>query len=190
MRNDGASIDVVTGVMTSLDATDRDLVVLVDERDVPIGAAPKLDVHRDGLLHRAVSVMLFDDSGRALLQQRALTKYHSPGLWSNTCCGHPTPGESPVDAARRRLREEMGIDGCALARVGAFMYRADVSGGLVEHELDHVFVGRWSGQPMPNVDEVGDWRWQSPASLRRELAEHSAEYTVWLSRVLETASSC
>jgi isopentenyl-diphosphate delta-isomerase len=176
--------------MTSIGATDRDLVVLVDERDAPLGVASKLDVHRDGRLHRAVSVMLFDNRGRTLLQLRAATKYHSPGLWSNTCCGHPAPGESPIDAACRRLREEMGIAGCDLTSAGAFTYRANVAGGLVEHELDHVFVGRWNGRPVPNVDEVGDWRWQSPTSLHRELKSNAAEYTVWLSSVLKTARGC
>ena len=137
--------------------TDADALVLVDGDDVPLGTAPKLDVHRDGRLHRAVSVLLFDDDGRVLLQRRAAAKYHSAGLWANTACGHPRPGETVLDAARRRLRAEMGIDAPALTVAGRFVYRAQLDAGLVEHELDHVVVGRWSGMPNPDAGEVSSW---------------------------------
>ena len=164
--------------------TSGDLVILVDERDRPLGTAPKLDVHRDGRLHRAVSVVLFDSDERILLQRRSEAKYHSPGLWSNTCCGHPTPGESVSRAAHRRLLAEMGIGDCELRPAARFIYRANLTNGLLEHELDHLFVGRWAGDPVPNPSEVSEWRWMSVTSLRRDLAANAANYTAWLDPVI------
>jgi isopentenyl-diphosphate Delta-isomerase len=161
--------------------------VLVDEHDAPVGIAPKLDVHHDGRLHRAVSVVLFDDAGRVLLQRRAMSKYHSAGLWSNTCCGHPTPGESVIDAAHRRLRGEMGIVGCDLRDVGSFIYREETTEGLIEHELDHVVVGTWTGEPQPDAREVAAWRWVTLERLTSDLATNARWYTVWLERVLAIA---
>ena len=161
-----------------------ELVVLVDHRDTPIGVAPKLAAHRDGLLHRAVSVVLFDDADRVLLQRRAAGKYHSALLWSNTCCGHPRPNESSHDAARRRLREEMGVAGCRLESAGRFVYRADVLGALVEFEVDHVYLGRWSGTPRPESREVAAWRWCTLDELVRDLAISPRSHTVWLPKVL------
>jgi len=117
------------------------MLVRVDEHDQEIGVVEKMSAHREGVLHRAFSVFVFDRSGRLLLQRRALDKYHSGGLWSNTCCSHPGPGERPIDAAHRRLEEEMGFD-CPLTGGYAFTYRVDVGNGLVEHEFDHVFVGQ------------------------------------------------
>ena len=167
--------------------TDADALVLVDGDDVPLGTAPKLDVHRDGRLHRAVSVLLFDDDGRVLLQRRAAAKYHSAGLWANTACGHPRPGETVLDAARRRLRAEMGIDAPALTVAGRFVYRAQLDAGLVEHELDHVVVGRWSGMPSPDAGEVSSFDWVDPDDLARELRAHPERYSAWLPSVLATA---
>lgn len=164
-----------------------ELVLLVDSTDVVVGVAPKLDVHRDGQLHRAVSVMLFDDRGWALLQRRANDKYHSPGLWSNTCCGHPRPGESIEDAGRRRLSDELGIRVSRLDHVGEFLYFADLGAGLVEHELDHVLVGRWVGTFEPNPEEVSETRWIQPAELGTELARSPEAYTAWTARVVELA---
>ena len=161
-----------------------ELVVLVDSCDTPIGVAPKLAAHRDGLLHRAVSVLVFDDAGRVLLQRRAAGKYHSPLLWSNTCCGHPRPNESSHDAARRRLREEMGVASCRLESAGRFQYRADVPGALVECEVDHVYVGRWSGTPRPDPREVESWRWCTVDDLVRDLGTSPLRHTVWLPKVL------
>ena len=171
--------------MSLLPPPDDELVVLVDEDDRPLGTAAKLDVHRDGRLHRAVSVFLFDDEGRWLLQRRADGKYHSPGLWSNTACTHPRPGESPAVAAVRRLEEEMGVR-CLLRPAFSFLYRAELDGAepLVEHELDHVFVGRFSGAPAPAPDEVSEWRWMDAATLRDELARRPEQYTPWF-RLLE-----
>ncbi len=158
-----------------------ELVVLVDDADRELGTADKLTVHRDGRLHRAVSVFLFDDAGRWLLQRRADGKYHAPGLWSNTACTHPRPGEAPPDAAARRLREEMGVR-CLLKPAFSFLYRAEILGGpepLVEHEFDHVFVGRFSGEPAPAPDEVSAWRWVGAEALRDELARAPERYTPW-----------
>ena len=156
----------------------EDEVILVDEADRQIGLSPKLQAHKQGALHRAVSVFVLDGAGRVLLQQRAATKYHSAGLWANTCCSHPRPGETPVVAARRRVREEMGID-CALEPAGVFTYRADVGGGLIEHEVDHVFVGRYDGDPEPNPAEVDAWRWATPREIERELTDKPRKFVVW-----------
>ncbi len=153
-------------------------VILVDQDDVELGDAPKLDVHRSGLLHRAFSVFVLDDRNRVLLQRRAAGKYHSPGLWSNTCCGHPRPGESTEVAARRRLTEEMGIV-CELASFSSFIYRAQLEGGLVEHELDHVLLGVGSVDPEADDSEVGEWCWISLDELKEWLAAEPAAFTAW-----------
>ena len=162
----------------------EDLVVLVDEYDRAIGSAPKLEVHERGLLHRAVSLLLRDAQGRFLLQRRADVKYHSGGLWSNTCCGHPRPGESNESAALRRLRAEMGILECNVRRVSSFLYRTAVGNGLVEHEVDHVMIGEWTGEPVPDPSEVSEWRWMSEAALLADLAVNPDRYTPWLAGVL------
>jgi isopentenyl-diphosphate delta-isomerase len=164
-----------------------ELVVLVDERDTAYGVAPKLDAHRDGRLHRAISVVLFDDRGRLLLQRRAEAKYHSGGLWSNTCCGHPRPGESVRDAAERRLSAELGIRGCELTVVSQFVYRAKLTDGLVEHELDHVLVGRWNGRARPNPTEVSETRWVDRAAMFDELGLAPDRFTVWMREVVDRA---
>jgi isopentenyl-diphosphate delta-isomerase len=163
---------------------DDDVVVLVDSGDVVLGVAPKIDVHREGRLHRAVSVVLFDDAGRLLLQRRAAGKYHSGGLWSNTCCGHPRPGESVNAAAQRRLSGELGIEDCRLTRVSDFVYYAEVGGGLVEHELDHVLVGRWTGTTVPTPAEVSAIRWVDRETLLTELAELPRQFTPWTQTVV------
>ena len=157
----------------------EELVVLVDEKDVSVGEAPKSRVHRTGERHRAVSVFLFDQEGRTLLQRRADGKYHSPGLWSNTCCGHPRPGETAMNAARRRLREEMGVE-CELTHVVTFEYRADVGEGLLEHEVDHVFRGSFTGVPSPDAAEVSGFRWELLADVRKDCAANPELYSAWL----------
>jgi isopentenyl-diphosphate Delta-isomerase len=155
-------------------------VILVDEHDNAVGTCEKLAAHQDGgKLHRAFSVFIFHPDGRLMLQQRALEKYHFGGLWTNTCCSHPRPGEATIDAATRRLQEEMGfvVD---LIEKTAFTYRAeDVNTNLIEHEIDHVFVGVFDSKPILNPDEVRDWRWVTIADLERDLVQNPAQFTPW-----------
>ena len=153
-------------------------VILVDQRDRPAGEAEKLEAHRHGRLHRAFSVFVLDSSGRVLVQRRAGGKYHSARLWSNTCCGHPRPGEETGAAARRRLLEEMGFE-CPLTPAGAFVYRAAL-GDLVEHEYDHVFRGQFDGDPRPDPAEVEAWQWVPLEELGAGLVARPQDYTVWL----------
>lgn len=153
-------------------------VVLITEQDSPIGVAHKLDAHREGLLHRAFSVFVFDADGSILLQRRNKRKYYSGGLWSNTCCGHPRPGEGRKTAARRRLREEMGIN-CDLRKIASFHYRAELHNGLIEHEIDHVFVGTWNGVPEPDPYEVEDWRWLAASEIESFLRFRPDTFTTW-----------
>jgi isopentenyl-diphosphate delta-isomerase len=160
-------------------------VVLVDEQNRPLGVAEKLAAHASGQLHRAFSIFVFNSDGRLLLQQRAKAKYHSGGLWSNTCCGHPRPGEVTIEAAHRRLREEMNFD-CELRAAFEFLYRAEFENELIEHEYDQVFVGKFDGVFVPDDSEVEDWKWIAPDELRRELRERPEVYTYWLRAALET----
>ena len=153
-------------------------VILVDANDNPIGTAEKLEAHRSGRLHRAFSAFVFNDKGELLLQRRAQGKYHSGGLWSNTCCSHPAPGEETGAAARRRLEEEMGFS-CPLEAVTAIVYRADVGSGLVEYEYDHLLVGRWNGRPTPDPAEAEEWRWAPMDELREEVARYPRRFTYW-----------
>lgn len=162
-----------------------DFVELVDEHGRAVGTMEKLRAHEPpGVLHRAISVMVVDEAGRMLLQKRASSKYHFAGLWANTCCSHPRPGEAVADAGRRRLLEEMGIE-ARPASVGSFVYRAvDPVGGLVEHELDHVLVAEWSGEPRPNKAEAEGWRWVDADDLAAELVESPVKFCPWLVHVL------
>lgn len=160
-----------------------DWVILVDQADREQGTMEKLQAHREGRLHRAFSVFVLNRAGAVLLQRRAESKYHSGGLWSNTCCGHPRPGEAVSRAAARRLREEMGLD-LALQAVGAFRYEARV-GDLIEHEYDHVLVGRSDAPPRPDPAEVSAWRWTPLEELRADLTAHPERYSAWLPQALE-----
>lgn len=161
----------------------NDEVILVDFNDRPLGAAAKLAAHVSGQLHRAFSVIVYDSVGRMLIQQRARSKYHSGGLWSNTCCSHPRPGEATEAAAHRRLVEEMGFD-CHLERVHAFVYRVEFDNGLIEHEYDHVFIGCCDAVPRHDVEEVETWRWIHPAELEREVSREPDRFTPWFLRCL------
>ena len=136
------------------------MVILVDENDNELGLMEKLKAHRKGVLHRAFSVFLLNNSNQLLLQKRALSKYHSPGLWTNTCCSHPRDNETIIEAANRRLAEEMGISS-TMKPLLSFIYKAEFDNGLTEHELDHVVVGNFNGQPSINEDEVCDWKWEN-----------------------------
>ena len=158
---------------------DTTQVILVDENDKEVGTAEKLSAHRDGgCLHRAFSVLVFDKGRRLMLQRRALDKYHSQGLWTNTCCSHPYPGEETIDAAHRRLREEMGFD-TALEHRFSFMYKAGLDTGLTEYEYDHVYVGTYDGIPLCNPDEVAQWKWISLKELEEDMKSHPESYTAW-----------
>lgn len=156
----------------------RSLVECVDAHGNAIGTAPKLDVHLDGTLHRAISVFVFDDDGRELLQQRALGKYHAPGLWSNTVCSHPHPGESPREAAHRRLKEELGME-AELCEAFVMRYRANVGEGMVEHEYDHVFVARALSEPDPDPSEVHAVRWMDKREVSRSIRKNPDAFTPW-----------
>jgi isopentenyl-diphosphate Delta-isomerase len=159
-------------------------VVLVDEQDRPLGARAKLEAHRDAARHRAFSVFLFDDAGAVLLQSRALSKYHSPGLWSNACCGHPRVGEPPLAAARRRLYEELGLK-AALSPAGRIAYAAELPGGWYENEIVHLFTGRCAAAPRPDPAEVGAWRWTAPDALAAEYRAQPDAFTAWFKIYLE-----
>ncbi len=159
-------------------------VILVDENDSQIGSSGKMEAHQAGKLHRAFSIFIFDSSGRMLLQKRAQTKYHSAGLWSNSCCSHPSPGEATEAAAHRRLREELGID-CPLREVHQFVYRASLEDGLSEYEYDHVLIGTCDEEPKPDPAEVDDWKWVDPEALRRDIERNPDQYTYWLRVSLE-----
>ena len=146
-------------------------VILVNENDQEIGSREKMAAHRDGELHRAFSVFVFNGEGQMLLQRRAEAKYHSGGLWTNTCCSHPRPGESTEAAAHRRLQEEMGFD-CDLEEVFQFTYYAKLDNELFEHEYDHVFVGTFEGTPTPNPAEVSAYKWIGVEELKRDVQEN------------------
>lgn len=153
-------------------------VILVNEQDEPIGTMEKIEAHRKALLHRAFSVFIFNKKGEMLLQQRALNKYHSAGLWTNACCSHPAPGEATADAALRRLQEELGF-GTNLEKIFDFTYQTAFDNGLIEHEFDHVFAGMYEQSIMPNPDEVKDVCYKSLEDIEHSLQSHPQKYTSW-----------
>ena len=159
-------------------------VILVDENDNEIGLMEKMEAHEKALLHRAFSVFVFNKKGELLLQQRALHKYHSGGLWTNTCCSHPRKGEEVIQSAHRRLMEEMGFD-CELELKHKFIYKAPFTNGLTEHELDYIFTGEYEVAPNPNPDEVASYRWIEMAQLQKEIEEHPENFTVWFRIILD-----
>ncbi len=161
----------------------EELVVLVNKDDQQIGVEQKLKAHELGKLHRAFSIFIFTGDGKILLQQRALSKYHSPGLWSNTCCGHPRPGESLQDAIHRRLMEEMGIE-CMMEKAFHFMYKAKFLNGLTEFEYDHVFVGICDGEVACNPAEVMDFEYLTRVNLQLQIKLHPDRFTVWFQKAL------
>ncbi len=167
-----------SSVKTSSASNDNDQLILVDGDDIPQGIAPKMEVHRRGLKHRAISAFVRNRAGEMLLHQRNPVKYHSGGLWTNACCSHPRPGEATPDAAHRRLAEEMGIH-CALKPLFMAQYRADVSNGYIEDEVVHVFGGTYDGEVKPDPGEVADFKWIPLAALIDDLARNPQHYTVW-----------
>jgi len=159
-------------------------VQLVNLKDEPVGSMEKLEAHQKGLLHRAISVLIFNSKGEMLLQRRALKKYHSPGLWTNTCCSHPYPFEIPEDAASRRLNEEMNIES-KLNFAFKFIYKTEFSNGLIENELDHVFIGYSDETPHLNTDEAVAFRWVTIKDLQRDIEKNPENYTVWFKIIIE-----
>ncbi len=153
-------------------------VILVNDKDQPLGAMEKMEAHEKGVMHRAFSIFVFNSKGQVLLQKRADEKYHSPGLWSNTCCSHPRTGEKTFDAAHRRMVEELGFD-CELDETFSFIYKANVGDELIEHEYDHVFTGTSDITPSPNAEEVSDWKYVELDWLSKDMDEHPEAYTVW-----------
>ena len=153
-------------------------VILVDEKDNQVGLMPKLEAHQKGLLHRAFSVFIFNSDYKLLLQKRASSKYHSGGLWTNTCCSHPRDGEDIIDAANRRLNEEMGIK-TSLRKVFDFIYTAELDNNLIENEFDHVLYGVYDIDPILNKEEAEDFKWIDMETLKNDIENNKDQYTVW-----------
>ena len=156
----------------------EELVILVNENDEQLGLMPKMEAHEKALLHRAFSVFTFNQKGELLLQQRAASKYHSPLLWTNTCCSHQRNGESNIDAGKRRLEEEMGFV-CDLKEVFSFVYKAPFDNGLTEHELDHVMIGAYNENPKINKEEVENFKWMTVEDVKGDIENHPEIYTAW-----------
>lgn len=159
-------------------------VILVDKDDNQIGLMPKMEAHEKALLHRAFSVFTFNDKGELLLQQRAAEKYHSPLLWTNTCCSHQRDGETNLEAGKRRLQEEMGFV-CELKEIFSFIYKAPFDNGLTEHELDHVMIGSYNDKPIINKEEVEAYKWMTLEAVKKDMEENPQEYTAWFKIIFE-----
>ncbi|MDM1061220.1 isopentenyl-diphosphate Delta-isomerase [Empedobacter falsenii] len=162
----------------------EEFVVLVDQDDQKLGLMEKQQAHVAGLLHRAFSVFVFNSKGELMIQQRAASKYHSPTLWTNTCCSHPRDNETYEQAAHRRLEEEMGFD-CELEYKFNFIYKAHLENNLIEHELDHVFIGTFDNEPKLNPDEVMAYRWVELDDLKKDMEKNPQNYTAWFKIIFE-----
>lgn len=163
---------------------EEEKVILVNENDEKIGLMPKLEAHEKGVLHRAFSVFILNDQNELMLQQRASHKYHSPSLWTNTCCSHQRDGESNLEAGKRRLQEEMGFS-TDLEEVVSFIYKAPFDNGLTEHEYDHVLMGNYNNAPMINVEEVEDWKWMPLEAVKNDIKLQPDLYTAWFKIIFE-----
>lgn len=159
-------------------------VILVNENDEQIGLMPKLEAHEKALLHRAFSVFVFNDKNELLLQQRAANKYHSPNLWTNTCCSHQRDGESNIDAGTRRLQEEMGFV-TPLKESISFIYKAPFDNGLTEHEFDHILIGYFNNSPKINLEEVSNWKWMSLKDVKADMKSQPEIYTEWFKIIFD-----
>jgi isopentenyl-diphosphate delta-isomerase len=159
-------------------------VILVDENNNELGVEEKIKAHKEGRLHRAFSIFVFNSKGELLIQQRAKTKYHSEMLWSNTVCSHPRPGETYDQAVHRRLMEEMGFD-CGLKKLFCFIYNTGFHNGLIENEYDCVFIGKFDGEPKPNPEEIMDCKWVALEELKEDISKNPDRYSVWLKIALE-----
>ena len=159
-------------------------VILVNEKDEQIGLMPKLEAHEKAVLHRAFSVFVFNDKNELMLQQRAQSKYHSPGLWTNTCCSHQRDGESNIAAGKRRLDEEMGfvVD---LQESISYIYKAPFDNGLTEHEFDHVLLGKYNNEPVINIDEVASWKWMPLEEVKMDISLQPELYTEWFKVIFD-----
>lgn len=159
-------------------------VILVDENDQPIGLMEKIEAHEKALLHRAFSIFVLNSKNELMLQRRALHKYHSPGLWTNTCCSHQRDGETTLEAGKRRLQEEMGFV-TPLEEKFSFIYKATFDNGLTEHEFDHVLVGSYENAPAINEDEVGEWKWMALDEIQKDIKDTPDSYTPWFKIIFE-----
>ncbi|AJR03398.1 isopentenyl-diphosphate Delta-isomerase [Siansivirga zeaxanthinifaciens] len=159
-------------------------VILVNENNEQIGTMPKMEAHEKALLHRAFSVFVFNDNNELMLQQRAAHKYHSPNLWTNTCCSHQRVGETNIQAGKRRLLEEMGFV-TELVESISFIYKAPFDNGLTEHEYDHVLIGYYNEAPKINPDEVGDWKWMPLEAVKNDMLKQPELYTAWFKIIFE-----
>lgn len=159
-------------------------VILVNENDEQIGLMPKMEAHEKAVLHRAFSVFVFNDKNELMLQQRALDKYHSPGLWTNTCCSHQRDGETNIQAGKRRLQEEMGFV-TELKESISFIYKAPFDNGLTEHEYDHVLLGKFNDTPVINPDEVADWKWMLLEDVKDDIDTSPEHYTAWFKIIFQ-----
>ncbi len=163
---------------------EEEKVILVNENDEQIGLMPKMEAHEKGLLHRAFSVFVFNDNNELMLQQRAHSKYHSPGLWTNTCCSHQREGESNIEAGKRRLQEEMGFS-TDLKDTISFIYKAPFDNGLTEHEYDHILVGKFQEEPNLNEIEAAAWKWMSLEDVKKDMTENPSIYTEWFKIIFD-----
>ena len=163
---------------------EEEKVILVNEKDEQIGLMPKMEAHQKALLHRAFSVFVFNKKNELMLQQRAKHKYHSPGLWTNTCCSHQREGESNIQAGMRRLNEEMGFT-TELEDSISFIYKAPFDNGLTEHEYDHIVIGYYDDEPNINPDEVSDWKWMSLNDVKNDILINPDEYTAWFKIIFD-----
>ena len=164
-------------------------VILVDENDFEVGTMEKMKAHREGVLHRAFSIFIYNSAGEMLLQRRSRNKYHNGGLWTNSCCSHPLPGEDTFSAAYRRLKEEMGF--CApLEKIFDFTYRVEFENGLTEYEFDHVFIGEYDGAIVPDYTEVSDYCFMKVKEIRNSIHEHPEKFTAWFKIAFEKVTAC
>jgi isopentenyl-diphosphate delta-isomerase len=165
-------------------AMQEEMVILVNEKDEQIGLMPKMEAHQKAVLHRAFSVFIFNDKDELMLQQRALHKYHSPGLWTNTCCSHQRDGETSLEAGTRRLQEEMGFT-TPLKETTSFIYKAPFDNGLTEHEFDHVMIGRYNDEPLINEEEVNAWKWMLLEDVKKDINSNPENYTAWFKIIFD-----
>lgn len=163
---------------------EEEKVILVNLADEQVGTMAKMEAHEKAVLHRAFSVFVMNDKGETMLQQRAAHKYHSPLLWTNTCCSHQRVGETNIEAGKRRLQEEMGFV-TELNELFSFVYKAPFDNGLTEHELDHVMMGNYDEMPNINADEVADWKWMKPQDIKNDIARQPEVYTAWFKIIFE-----